>query len=367
MRRLSVLLALAAALLGASSAHAGPGLLVGVDDDSVEWATSTAQVTAFDHELGAGAVRVTLAWPPGASSVADATTRLYLRRIALAERLGERVVLAVYGPADEPPATADERSAYCSYVLDAVERAPGVHDVVIWNEANSSAFWGPRPDAAAYEALLAQCWDTLHAALPGVNVISSTAPHQKPGAFVAALGAAYRASGRTQPLFDTFGHDAYPDHDGESPATVHGAKSHSLDEGDYVRLLAALERAFGGTGQPVPGEGSVRVWYLEDGFQSAVPAGEASFYSGTEGDRHVLSADVQATQLSDAIELAYCQPAVGAFFNFELADDHQLGGWQSGVLWASWTPKPSFAAVQAAIEAVGAGRVDCSRFGSADG
>src|SRR6185437_10773554 len=129
---------------------------------------------------------------------------------------------------------------------------------------------------------LAQCWDTLHAALPGVNVISSTSPHKHPAAFIAGLGAAYRASGRTLPIFDTFGHDAYPDRDGEPPAVVHGAKSHSLDEGDYVRLLAALQGAFGGTGQPVPGRGSVRIWYLEDGFQSAVPTGEASFYSGAE-------------------------------------------------------------------------------------
>jgi hypothetical protein len=41
------------------------------------------------------------------------------------------------------------------------------------------------------------------------------------------------------------------------------------------------------------------------------------------------------------MELAYCQPAVGAFFNFQLADERRLGGWQSGLLWANWSPKPS--------------------------
>jgi hypothetical protein len=41
----------------------------------------------------------------------------------------------------------------------------------------------------------------------------------------------------------------------------------------------------------------------------------------------------QATQLRDAIALAYCQPAVSAFLNFGLLDEDRLGGWQSGLLW----------------------------------
>ena len=68
------------------------------------------------------------------------------------------------------------------------------------------------------------------------------------------------------------------------------------------------------------------------------------------------------TQLTAALELAYCQPAVGAFFNFQLADDRSLAGWQSGLLWADWTPKPSFWPVREAIAGVAAGRVDCSVF-----
>jgi hypothetical protein len=348
----------------ARAAEAGPGLMIGVDDNSIEWATTTSQVVAFDRALGVGAVRVTLEWAPGESAVGDQTTRLYLRRFSQAARLGVRVVLEVYGPAGAPPVTPGDRADFCSYVLNALQLAPGVDDVAIWNEANNPAFW-EHPDAAAYEALLAQCYDTLHARLPFVNVISSTAPHQHPAAFIAKLGAAYRASGRTAPIFDTFGHNAYPDDDAESPAKVHGPKSASLDEGDYARLMSVLESAFGGTGQPVPGQGTVRIWYLEDGFQTSVPSDQLSLYTGTESDRHVLSAGEQATQLTEAIELASCQPAVGAFFNFELADDHSLGRWQSGVLWASWQPKPSYEAMRAAIEDVASGSVECARFGAA--
>ena len=70
----------------------------------------------------------------------------------------------------------------------------------------------------------------------------------------------------------------------------------------------------------------------------------------------------QAGQLRDAIELAYCQPAVGAFFNFQLRDEVGLGGWQSGLLWADGTQKPSYEPVKAELAAVAAGQVDCSRF-----
>ncbi len=65
--------------------------------------------------------------------------------------------------------------------------------------------------AAAYESLLADCYDQLHRFSKSVNGISSTSPHKSPAASIAALGAAYRASARTLPIFDTYGHDAYPE------------------------------------------------------------------------------------------------------------------------------------------------------------
>ena len=162
--------------------------------------------------------------------------------------------------------------------------------------------------AAAYESLLADCYDQLHRFSKSVNGISSTSPHESPAASIAALGAAYRASARTLPIFDTYGHDAYPEVSSESPLASHAGEL-SLDEGDYVRLLAALTAAFGGTAQPVPGAGNVpsggylpagaqmssgnglingtnaggpvTIWYLEDGFETVVPADRASRLTST--------------------------------------------------------------------------------------
>jgi hypothetical protein len=284
-----------------------------------------------------------------------------------------RVVLAVYGPADEAPVTDIDRADYCSFVADALRFAPGISDVVIWNEANSPRFWRPQRSApSAYEALLADCYDELHPLRKRLNVISSTAPHDDPASFIAALGAAYRASGRRERIFDSFGHNAYPNRNDESPLAVHSG-SRSLDEGDYRALVRRLTAAFGGTAQPVPGEADVRIWYLEDGFETAVPQEKRRAYSGREVAGSLVDAAPapagagrtlrdQAAQLRDAIELAYCQPAVGAFFNFELVDERRLSGWQSGLVWADGTRKPSFASFKAAINDVLTQQIDCSRF-----
>src|SRR5262249_40270429 len=160
------------------------------------------------------------------------------------------------------------------------------------------------------------------------------------------------------------------------------------DQGDYARLMQVLTTAFDGTAQPVPGAGSittppvtgrrpqpgldrpVTVWYLEDGFETVVPAGKRARYTGREPNRPLVQAVAprlrngqtapdQVSQLEDALELAYCQPAVGAFFNFQFEDEAGLGGWQSGLLWADGTPKPSYDPIKAALAAVAAGTVDC--------
>lgn len=348
-----------AALLVARVATAGSGLLVGVADDSMKWPGQSVPFAGVARSLGLNAVRVTLRWQPGQStpSVQDDVQL----QAALAGAGGARVVVAVYGNATDAPQDNTARAAYCSDVAGVLTTFPQVRDVVIWNEPNNQTFWQPQDGAAgAYEALLAQCWDVLHAVSPDVNVIAASAPRgtTRPGPWYQALGAAYRASGRTRPIFDTVGHNAYPDTSTELPTAQHSS-SDSIGEGDYATLMQVLNDAFRGTGQPTPGHLGVTIWYLEDGFQTSIDPSKASLYSGQE-NVPVVDPRTQATQLTTALELAYCQPAVGGFFNFELVDETDLAGWQSGVLWADGTPKPSFAALASAIAAVRSGHVDCS-------
>jgi len=379
------------AALAAPAAHAGDGLVVGVSEDMMKWSpTRPAVVRGHMARLGIGAVRVTLRWSPGETSPRG-STMVALRR-AQATARGRRLVLAVYSKARKAPMIARRRHEYCTYVASLLALAPRVNDVVIWNEPNSSRFWQPQfgPDgsnaaAPAYELLLAECWDVLHAVRPGVNVIAASAPRgnddpaadhpsQSPVAFYTALAAAYRASGRDRPIFDTVGHNPYPNTSAEPPWVRH--QGGTIGEGDYGKLVSLLRTGFGGTAQPVPGTG-LTIWYMEDGFQTRVAPGLSRDYAGRESDQWALDpithegrtaaarrrADDQATQLADALRLAYCQPYVGAFFNFLLADERGLGGWQSGLLWANWQPKPSYRAFAHAVADIRRGWVDCAGFG----
>src|SRR4051812_14156600 len=344
------LLVLAVFLACCGVASAGPGLILGIADDDLKWTEDTKGVVANHQAVGFKAVRITLDWQPGQTKL-DENGKTYMRRAQAAAKLGHRVVLGVFGDAASPPLQPEARTEYCSYVVDALSRAKNVNDVVIWNEANSAVFWRPQQGApASYAALLADCYDTLHRYRRTVNVITSTSPHEDPGRFLRGIGDAYRASGRTAPLFDTFGHNAYPETTRESPFATHPTLP-SLDQGDYVRLMQTLTTAFGGTAQPVPGNGAVEtpatgsgrnaqpalswpvtIWYLEDGFETVVPADKRARYTGREPNRQLIQAIApklragvavpdQASQLKDAVELAYCQPAVGAFFNFQFVDE----------------------------------------------
>ena len=378
MRRLVCCALLVLALAG--PARAGT-LVVGVDDDTLKWQPQPAATLAILRDLGVQDVRVTVSWQAGESRISAWNQRVLDRVIGSA--WGLRVVVAVYGKPGDAPLDAPVRAGYCAAVADLLRRYPQVNDVVIWNEPNSSAFWRPQYGSdgrsaapAAYEALLAQCYDALHAVRPGVNVIAASAPHgnddarakapsHSPVAWYRALGAAYRASRRGRPIFDTIGHNAYPDTSAERPWTQHVGTS--IGEGDYRKLIAVLQDGFVGTAQPLPGQDRVSIWYMEQGFESAVPAAKRSFYRGRETDRFALSESGgsgldQATQVADAVELASCQPGVGAIFNFELTDEPSLTGWQSGVLWVDGTRKPSYDSFRQAIAAVTAGQVDCSRF-----
>ncbi len=341
-------------LVLARPAAAGTGLLVGVDDDNAKWTARNAAYFSVYRDLGLKALRITVPWHAGewAPSSTDVTE---LGRVIPAA-FGLRVVVAVSGGPADTPRDASSRERFCGFTASLLRRYPTLNDVVVWTEPNSATFWKPQQGApAAYEALLARCWDVLHAMRPQVNLIAASAPHQKPAAWYQGLGAALRASGRTLPILDTVGHNAYPNRSDESPGTVH--KGASLDEGDYGRLMHALHGAFDGTAQPVPGERGVSIWYLEDGFQTAVDPRRAGQYRGTETDTH-LTTD-QGAQLATAVRLAYCQPAVGGFFNFQLADERDLSGWQSGVLWADGTPKPSYTAFKQAVWDVDRGAVSC--------
>jgi hypothetical protein len=395
-RRGSVVLALLAALACVAAFQAprasADDFFVGVDEDAVKWG-HTELANSVARALGLRAIRITLPWHTGETRLSS-LNRQYLDR-AIVGSWGLRVVVSVYGSPADTPRTEESRSQFCSYVGDLLAAYPTIGDVVIWNDPNDGAFWSPQfnPDRssaapAEYAALLAYCWSSLHAARPTVNVISLAASRTEttqvavadahdPIAWYQKLGAAYRASARNLPLFDTVGYIPHALNSAERPWARH--RTTSVGQGDYVRLATALSAAFEGTAQPLPGQNGVTVWYLAQGFQTAVDSAKARLYAGRETDSRAVPAwspkastdprsgpaPDQATQLADAVRVAYCQQHVGAFFNFLLADESRLSGWQSGVLWTDWTVKPSYLALKRAVSDISARRVDCTTFSKA--
>ena len=393
------LTALAALLVAASAvagARADTSLVVGFSDDRPKWEGERA--TAPARSLGAGAFRLTVRWD-GAQGSPNGTQVAELDQ-ALGASAGLRVVLAVVGTASTAPQNDTAREAYCTFARSLLERYPSVNDVIVWGEPNKSMFWQPQFNAdgssaapAAYAALAARCWSVLHAFRADVNVLgpalspngndvpgaASNVSHS-PGNFIRKLGDAYRAAGYAQPLFDTIAHHAYGPTAGERPWRQHiGSKI--IAQGDWNKLMYNLWLAFDGTAQPIPGECTAsrctELWYTEAGYETRVDDAKASLYTGAEVEPSVIAdfaggepdapapaetstAPDQATQVLDGVRLAYCQPYVGAFFNFLLWDESRLEGWQSGAFWADLTPKDSFPAFQQAFAEANGDTVACT-------
>jgi chitodextrinase len=373
-------LAVALAVVVPAAPLADGTFFVGFSEDRVKDGGASVVTPAAD--LGAKAFRVTLMWEPGQTELtSSAITGLNRASSAAADM---RLVLAVYATAGwKAPVDAAARDAYCSYVRNALARYPSIRDVVIWNEPNKRLFWNPQTAAPAlYEALLARCYDLLHGSFAGVNVIglalSSTgnddAGSTSPGAFIRAVGDAFRSSGRARRVLDTVGFHPYSAAPSERPWRKH-IQSKMIGEGDWNKLAYNLWLAFNGTAQPTPDSGGISIWYLEAGFQTTIDPGKQGLYTGAENvavipdyaggepssppPDETSPAPDQFTQILDAVRLADCQPDVGAYFNFLLADEPVLTGWQSGAYWADLSPKDSIDGFRAVITEVNAGAVDC--------
>ena len=367
--------ALVAHAAGQPSESVSRQLLVGLDDDTAKWRTRPDGLLATYRHLGVQAVRLTIPWQRGQNRP-TVEAGIYLHRAAAMVARGQRVVLAVYGQPHQAPLNDVQRRHYSSFLKHVLTRIPKIRDVVVWNEANSPEFWPAAGGAAAYEALLAECWDRLRGLRPYVNVISSTAAKYDPAGFMRAVGAAYRASGRKRPIIRTFGHNPYPVNAAEPPWVRHDDPA-NVSQADLPRLLLALHEAFYGTGQPLPSATRPIVWYMENGFQTIVPPSKRRHYTGEETDPWAVPPVApegiepwfrdQASQLRDALLLAHCQKEVGAYFNFELIDEDRLAGWQSGVLWRDGTRKPSYQAFREAVELVQSGGIDCATVPGAGG
>ena len=187
----------------------------------------------------------------------------------------------------DAPRTDDARTQYCSFVADLLRDNPEIDDVAIWNDPNDGTFWTPQFDADRQERRAGR----LRGAARDLLRRGARRPHERErdrGRRLEEL----RHSGRVHARLAPAGRlvlQARSRLQGEPPdeadlrhARLHPASGQlrgaAVDEaprllGDLARRLSdadvrARRRAFRGTAQPVPGQGSTRIWYLGQGYQT---------------------------------------------------------------------------------------------------
>ena len=371
------LIALVAALLLAPAAQAGgPSLTLGVAEDVVRAPTvsgAAANMTLL-RLAGFEAVRITSNWLPG-QVAPTAEEAAVLGNVAAAATLsGIRVYVSVYHPGSRTtPLTPEARAEFAAHTAALARANPGFRDLIVGNEPNLNRFWLPQYDeqgggasAPAYLQLLAETYDALKAVSPAITVYGGAlAPRgiDRPGTgrdtisptrFIRELGAAYRASGRAQPVMDAFAHHPYADNSSQSPDFAHPLSA-TISLADYGKLVALLAEAFDGTAQ----RGStLPILYDEFGVEATIPAAKAALYTGTEpATTRPVNEETQARYYRRALELAFCQPNVTGMLFFHSHDEPALSAWQSGVYYVDGTPKSSLNAVRTALGATRGGSV----------
>jgi hypothetical protein len=303
-------------------------------------------------DAGFRAIALSAVWSRGRTADADLPP---LRRAVDAARAdGIEPMLDVYQLSSSTPLSGADRAAFARYAVGLVKALPDVRTVLVGNEPNLNLFWMPQftssgGDAAApaYEQLLAATYDALKEADPKLTVVganvsprggddpSASRQTHSPTTFIQDLGAAYKASGRTQPLMDAFSIHVY----GESPSvppTLAHPNTTSIGIADYKKLTALLDKAF---------PADLPIVYGEYGVETTIPAGKASAYQGEEVV-HTVDEATQAQYYDEAIRLAACQPRVRTLLLFHVVDEKPLSGLQSGLYYADGTPKSSLATVR---------------------
>jgi hypothetical protein len=280
----------------------------------------------------------------------------FLQRAApVAQADGVRVILVLYslkGSQHDPVQFCD----WAKQVAQAVNQW-GIHDFVVGNEVNTRLYWSPQKDAKgrdvaapAYLALLATCYDALHAVDPDANVVgfglsprASTAASNDPLVFLRDVGKAYRASGRTKPIMDQLSVHPYPNPSSPTDGPNVGYDNPSrFGVPNLDRVKQAVYDAFNGTAQPTTLNGLTFI-IDEIGWQT-----DTSIYQSYVNKENVtvVSEQKQADYIKMMVTKYFaCDPTVVGVQLFLLVDEKYRngrdesnkyigGGWQSGLVTA---------------------------------
>ena len=358
----------ATAATTSASGRSGPAF--GVAEDATKYAPDGgASIYPSLTRIGMTENRWTVTYTGDPTTIAD--QGFLDRAVPAAAAAGIDVILSLYPAHSQQP----DPATFCRWVGTIATRYPTVTKFIIGNEVNATRFWAPQHTAAdqnagpdSYEPTLAACYDVLKGINPQITVIgmglaprSVNANSTRPLDFLRAVGAAYRASGRTSPIMDALAVHPYPNPNANPPPPPDRAGYQ--DPGFYGipqldRVKQAVFDAFQGTHQPTTLNG-LKLFIDEVGYQSNENGNP--LYTGTESSPSVTEAQ-QAVYYVRVVQLYACDPSIAAVLFFHLIDEKNLnvtptsGGWQSGLEYPNGTPKPSAAAVAKAIAAGCTGR-----------
>ncbi len=359
----------ALALAGAAQG----GLAVGITEDAGKAADGGAAFFATMADVGLTVNRVSVTWDPNQPNLIPGQPEIQ-SWLPQAQAAGVRIMFAI-APARVRDLTSSPSAPaqFADFIQQVARAFPMVRDFVIGNEPNQPYFWLPQFDpsgkplsAAAYEPVLARAYDALKAVDPSINVIGiglSPRGNDNPNArsnvsrspvrFLRDLGAAYRASRRTKPLMDELAYHPYPS--SSKDALSKGYVWPNAGVANLDRIKQAVWDAFHGTAQTTFAEtgvtrfGTPLMFELDEvGWQVAIPAGLSSFYFGTENSP-VTDEATQAQTYADLIRLLECDSSVRSLNLFHLMDEADLDRWQSGLVRADGSRRPSYDSVKQTI------------------
>ncbi len=358
----------------AGGAAAGPK--IGFAEDATKY-NSDGGAALFDemNHLGTTTNRMAVFWDSSAPTTIQDEEFLQ-RSVPVAVAHGIQVVFAVYPrKAAMVTSTPNGAQAFCDYTAQVARAFPQVTKIIVGNEANQPRFWQPIFDGSgkpaspvAMEDVLARCYDALKAVNPAIDVIGvglSPRGNDRPNAtsnsslspvrFIAALGNAYRASGRAKPLFDEWAWHCYPNVNTDSVAKGYSWPQTGCVNADRVKQ--AIWDAFNGTAQPTFAESGP----FNDTFGARVATNltmvidETGWQVDTMGRPGYTFAEnmppigeaAQALDYAQLVHLSNCEPTLTAFHFFHEIDESDRVGFQSAVLRVTGEERPSAQAVAA--------------------
>ena len=376
--RTAIWLALSCGLVTLALAPAAQAdIRVGAADDHPK--TSPEVATRFYETMqdaGMTENRISVVWDPARPTTIpdEAATS---QAVQLAAAHGVHVTLSIYpgvarAIADSPAAGRQ----FVAFVAEVARTFPGVKDFIVGNEPNKARFWQPQYNAngsaaacAAYEPVLAGAYDALKAVDRNITVIAAgLGPRGTDNAFASGnlsispvrcirdIGRAYRASRRTRPIMDELSLHPHPNSSSDQLETGYSWPNAGIP--NLARIKQAVWDAFYGTNQPTFAEAgmpggplkTLKLRLNEVGWQVSIPGSSRGAYFGKES---VVTTDegTQAAIYGNLIPLIACDPAVKSVLFFNLVDEADLDRWQSGLLRADWTRRPSYAIVKGSIAA----------------